>query len=233
MNFLAHYLLATEYLTPALPLPAYAVGTALPDLLPLTASRARLRAHRLADAPAETALDQALLTGVAAHLATDGAFHKTSAFAEAQGEVWMLITQTGSDGMRVRRPFLAHVLVEMALDAALLRADRSLADRFYAAFAGASFEAVTSWTERTLAAALPALPGVLSRFGTHRYLYHYATDAGVAEGVNRLCARARQDTFGGPNEGRLLELVSAAVRAVTARADALVSETANALNARQ
>ena len=49
----------------------------------------------------------------------------------------------------------------------------------------------------------PELPAVLARFARSRYLESYREDGGVAEGLSRLCARARQDTFEGENFARL------------------------------
>jgi hypothetical protein len=224
MNFLAHSLVATELLRPVHPLPAYALGNALPDLLPLASSRSRLRLGRISSI-VSTPAEKALRAGVLAHLYTDKAFHATTAFAAAQADVRMLLAQAGFSGIRVRRFFLAHILTELALDAALLRADHSLAERFYGAFGSADYAEATRWAETTLAIPLPDLPAVLSRFSQFPYLYSYAEDGGVAEGINRLCARAHQDMFSGDSEARLLTLVSQAVSAVGERAAALLTET--------
>ena len=86
MNFLAHHVVATRFLTPAEPLPLYVVGSALPDLLPLAAAHARLRPAPVERQPALAAEEAALRAGVLVHLATDTAFHKTPSFAAAQAE---------------------------------------------------------------------------------------------------------------------------------------------------
>jgi hypothetical protein len=171
-------------------------------------------------APAPAGGDAALRAGALTHLATDAAFHKTPAFAAAQGAAGDLLARAAFQGIRVRRFFLAHVLAELALDAALLRAEPSLADEFYDAFARADRAAMARWAEGAVGAPLPALPGVLTRFARSRY------DAGVAEGLSRLCARARQDTFEGANFARLVSVVGQAVAALAPQAPALLSETA-------
>ncbi len=230
MNFLAHHVLATRFLSPTPPLPFYAVGTALPDLLPLAAPRARLRAASVGIAPARTSEETALKAGAVSHLATDAAFHKAPSFAGAQAEAGTLLDGAGFAGIRVRRFFVAHVLVELVLDAALLRADPAIADDFYAAFAAADPVAVTRWAEAAVVRPLPALPGVLARFTRSRYLFSYAEDAGVAEGLSRVCGRARQDTFAGENFARLTRVVGETVGALTgARAESLLAETAAGL----
>ena len=230
MNFLAHYVIATRFLTPAAPLPSYVVGSALPDLLPLAARRVRLRPALVERQSAMNAEETALRAGVLAHLATDAAFHKTPAFAEAQAEVSRILARTPFEGIRVRRFFVAHVLTELALDAVLLRRDRAIADDFYAALAAADYAIVTRWAEATVGQPLPMLPAVLTRFAASRYLYHYGEDEGVATGLSRLCARARQDTFEGENYARLVTVVGRAVTATGRRAEALLNETAAALS---
>ena len=110
MNFLAHYVIATRYLKPFAPLSAYAVGTALPDLLPLAAERVRLRPAQITQTVARTEFETALSAGVSVHLATDTAFHRSAAFAEAQAEVSQLLTEAAFKSIRVRRFFAAHVL---------------------------------------------------------------------------------------------------------------------------
>lgn len=229
MNFLAHHVVATRYLAPTFPLAFYTVGTALPDLLPLASRRARLRPVLLAPMPAQSDWEAALRAGALAHLATDAAFHGTAAFAEAQAVSRDILRETVFEGIRVRRFFLAHVLTELALDAVLLRADPTIAAEFYAAFAGADFAAVTRWTENAVSSPLPELPAVLTRFAHSRYLYQYREDEGVATGLSRLCARARQDTFEGANYGRLVKVVNETVQGLEGRAAALLAETAKTI----
>lgn len=226
MNFLAHYEIATRFLTSKQPFSAYVLGTALPDLLPLAESRVRLRPAQIASAEARTEFEAALAGGVSVHLATDAAFHKTAAFTEAQAEVNDLLADAGFDGMRVRRFFVAHVLTEMALDAALLRADSALADRFYSAFTAADFDGATRWTEAATGKSLPHLPQVLTRFANSQYLRHYAEDGGVATGLSNLCRRAGQDTFEGENFARLVGVVKQTAARLPQFVPALLSETA-------
>ena len=242
MNFLAHSVIAHRlWSPPPADLPAYVVGSALPDLIGLAAPRVRLRRDPLApnnggtglgrEGPTSNFLAPPLLgaggvsAGVQAHLATDAAFHKNAAFGRAQAEVGALLSGAGFQGIRVRRFFVAHVLTELALDAVLLRADPVLGEDFYAAFAQANFEAVTRWAEGETGRPLPHLPEVLARFAASRYLLSYADDTGVAMGLSRTCQRARQDGFEGKNFARLVPMVQEAVVMVAARAEALLSET--------
>jgi len=225
MNFLAHFTVATRFHPRVLSLPAYTVGTALPDLLPLAAAHTRLRPQPVTQFLANSLEDQALRAGVLSHLAADAAWHKTQSFADSQAEAGLLLAQAGFREMRVRRFFFAHILVELALDAALLRANSAVGEDFYAAFSAADMGSVTGWTEAVLARPLPELPFVLKHFAASRYLLHYRTDEGVAEGLSRLCARVRQDTFEGKNYVRLTRVVGKTVQMLMPQVSRIVSET--------
>ena len=224
MNFLAHFCVAARAEPLLASHPSYVAGTALPDLMPLAAPRARLRLLNAEKALTLTPDDFALREGVLAHLAADAAWHKTRAFAQAQAKVSQRIENAGFSH-RVRRFFLAHILVELALDAALLRRDPALGEDFYAAFSAANGQAITRWAEVAVARPLPALPMVLERFAASRYLLQYQTDEGVATGLSHLCIRARQNSFEDENYARLTKLVAETVQALTSEADALLGET--------
>lgn len=229
MNFLAHYVIATHFLSSTTLLPCYVVGNALPDLLPLADRHSRLRPATLALSPTATDEERALCAGALAHLSTDTAFHKTAAFADAQYQAGALVQQSNFTAMRVRRFFLAHVLVELALDAVLLRREADLADAFYAAFTAAPLSDIVTWAEVTVGAPLPRLFGVLTRFAQSQYLRTYASDDGVTEGLSRVSVMARQDAFTGDNRRRLERLVSQTIPYVAELAPALLEQTATML----
>lgn len=226
MNFLAHYLLATQYFPPVEPVSLYIVGNALPDLLPLASARLSMTALR--ESPHPISDNGALTQGATIHLLTDAAFHRLGTFRGVQEEISSLISEARFTDIRVRRFFFAHILTELALDSALLRHDRQLAEGFYSAFKPPEITAAAKWSENTLRREIPTLPFVLARFERSRYLNLYMDNAGVAEGLNRLCARAKQDTFEGANAERLIDLAGRAISAVSVNANVLMDETAEA-----
>ena len=233
MNFLAHFVIATRFLKPVGPLAAYVAGTALPDLLPLAAERVRLRPAQVEQTAARTEFEAALSAGVSVHLATDAAFHKSAAFADAQAEIGRIVTGAGFEGIRVRRFFAAHVLTELALDSVLLRAEPTLADEFYDAFAAADASAAAEWAEQATGRPLPNLPAVLTRFAQSGYLRGYADNDGVATGFSNLCRRAGQDTFEGENFMRLLDVARQTALMLPFYLPALFAETAAGILARR
>jgi hypothetical protein len=227
MNFLSHYYVGTRLQLATPPLPAYVVGTSLPDLLPLAAPRTRLRlplpSQPLTGYPEH---DLALTNGIRSHLKADAAFHKSPGFGDAQVKATLLLSEAGFGGIRVRRFFVSHILVELALDAALLRNMPHLGEEFYAAFSAADFDNITLWTVVATARPLPHLTSVLERFADSRYLLHYLSDEGVAQGLSGLCIRARQDSFEGQNFIRLTSVVGQMVEHLYPRTAKLLSDAA-------
>jgi len=227
MNFLAHYYVATRLQLSTTPLPAYVVGTSLPDLLPLAAPRTRLRlplSIPLVTGYADYHLS--LTAGICSHLRADAAFHKSPGFGDAQVKAGLLLNEAGFSGIRVRRFFVSHILVELALDVALLRSTPQMGEEFYAAFSAADFDCITRWTEAATARPLPDLPSVLQRFADSRYLLHYLSDEGVAQGLSRLCIRARQDSFEGENLIRLTDVAGQIVDHLHPRIAEILAEAA-------
>ena len=227
MNFLAHYYVGTRLQLSTTPLPAYVVGTSLPDLLPLAAPRTRLRLPL--PIPLVTGYGDyhlALTAGIRSHLRGDTAFHKSPEFGVAQAKAAMLLSEAGFVDMRVRGFFVSHILVELALDAALLRNMPQLGEEFYAAFSAADFDCITRWAEAATARPLPDLPSVLQRFADSRYLMQYLSDEGIAQGLSRLCIRARQDSFEGENFTRLTDVAGQIVHHLHPRIAEILAEAA-------
>ena len=194
--------------------------------MPLASPRTRLRYSLLGQTASTPTEDFALTAGIRSHLAADTAFHKSLAFAEAQSKAGQFLAAAGFAEIRVRRFFVAHIMVELALDAALLRETPHLGVEFYDAFSAADYGSITLWTEAAIAHPLPNLPSVLVRFANSRYLMHYLSDEGVAQGLSLLCTRARQDSFEGENFTRLTDAVGQMVEYLYPRIAALLTEAA-------
>jgi hypothetical protein len=149
----------------------------------------RLRAVHLAGAAGN------LARGARLHLATDRAFHAAPAFHEATTEVSARLRAAPFSCPPPRVFFLAHVFVEVALDAVLLRRDPALADHFYAQFEAGDLTVVADETARLGKRPVPHLAGTLARFARARYLFDYATDDGLARALSRIARRANLAAF--------------------------------------
>jgi hypothetical protein len=195
MNFLSHHYVARS-LAPAAPAVFY-VGNVLPDLLARRkrgeagGSGGRLRANALA-----RCADPDLAGGIGLHLAADRRFHGSALFRSATAEAGALLREAVAP--RLSRPlllrrvfFLAHVFVEISLDAVLIRSDPALASDLYARFAAVDREFVAGAVAPMLGGApVPGLAARLAHFETSRFLLSYAADEGLVEALHGLSLAA-------------------------------------------
>jgi len=194
MNFLAH---ARNHVHR----PYVAAGTALPDWLSIGHRRLRLRRDGLPDRT-EHHLAEELLEGVRTHLEEDVWFHASPAFVELNARFAVAIR--GLPGAeRARASVLAHILVEMLLDAELMRDDPRLLDAYYRGLARVDAGYVERAASRWLAAPPLRLSRVIEVFRAVGFLRAYTEDAGV---VFRLAQVTRRTRMAPLPEG-LLELL--------------------------
>lgn len=217
VNYLAHAWVLPQGASPDLVL-----GAALPDLLGAFDRRApRLTGD--AAARLEEAGARDLARGVRAHQVADACFHELAAFRGACDDLRPLTRGLGEVGARVRGFFVAHLLVEVLLDAELALGAAGLASGFYAAVAAADREGAA----RAAAAAggSPRDEAGFVRFTDWfvdaRFLLDYATDAGVVRRVDQVLGRVRQ-TLGPAGRERLERELPGARARIRALAPALV-----------
>jgi len=203
--------------------PELVLGSALPDLL----SAFDRRAPRLAgDAvPAlEAAGASELARGVRAHQVADACFHDLPAFREACSALRPVAGRLNAAGEKVRGFFLAHIVLEVLLDAVLLERELDLALHFYGSLEQADVAAAVRATSE--AAGSPRDERGFARFATRfveaRFLEDYREDAGATKRVARVLERARQP-LGPRGEALLLDEIPGARTIVRERADSLLS----------
>lgn len=129
MNWLGHYAIL-----PPGAAPLTVIGGALADLG--HDLKPRLRAPALIDALAGRDDDTArqLSLGVRWHLAADTVFHDDPVVMAKMTAVRLKLHASEFSALPRRREFIAHLMVEMALDAAFVAADPELPNRFCANF---------------------------------------------------------------------------------------------------
>jgi hypothetical protein len=184
VNFLAHAWILPDT-TPELVL-----GSALPDLVRMFDRRA----PRLATDAArtlESAGARELARGVLAHHAADVSFHGSAAFREGCASLRPVARAVGEAGGRVRGFFLAHVLLELLLDAALLEREPGLVARLDAALAPSVVGRALAPLERAGVAGV-GFDAFVTRWRAARVVADYATDRGLAHRLVQVLARARQ-----------------------------------------
>lgn len=183
MNFLSHHAVAKAAIPDAPPI--FYVGNVLPDLIG-TSGVARMRMRHVAEVPRE------LARGSRLHLATDRRFHSHPAFAEAMEAAAALMRSAPFTTPPHRMFFLAHLFVEISLDALLAREDRRHVDHFYAQFDLCDLSEVAEEACQLLGKMelQPGIAAILHRFVIARYLYHYPDPVEQAKAMTRVCQRA-------------------------------------------
>jgi len=185
------------------------VGNVLPDLLGDAAGGGRLRARHVAGTGAP---DSDLVRGVRLHLATDRRFHSHPLFLSAMAEASALLRAAPFAHPPHRVFFLAHIFVEIALDAVLLVRDpdgrfADAAGHFYGQFDRADLPAVAAETETLLGRPLPDLLPSLHHFARARYLFGYATGDGLARALSRVSRRVGLTDFASDDDRARLAAV--------------------------
>ena len=213
MNYLAHGYRFVDR-------PWVMVGTAVPDLLTIGDRRRRLRQ---ADVPepheAHDAASAALAEGVHAHFHDDGWFHATDAFHEVTAALAERVRAAAGE-RRVRASVLAHVGMEMLLDAELMRRDPGLLRAYAFAFARVDPDGVGERIGRWARRPPLVLHRVMRFVRGASFMASYADDQGLLLRLSQVARRAR---LGELPEGLLAEVP--AMRAlVRERADDLLTD---------
>ncbi len=183
MNYFAHGRSYVDH-------PYLMAGTAIPDWLSVVDRRVRVRS------PAARRFlacrDQRIVSvaaGIVRHHHDDAWFHRTRAFAELSWQFTAALRDRlpRDDGMRPS--FLGHILVELLLDAELIRSDPPLLDRYYESMDGVDPELV-GWVVNQMASR-PAseLAAFIPLFSAERFLYDYGQDAKLLYRLNTVMRR--------------------------------------------
>lgn len=193
MNYLSHQHLA-GLVVPAGAPPEFFAGNVLPDLLAL-AGDGRLRAEAVAGAPG----DDPLARGVRLHHAADHWFHSHPAFKAATADASARLRAAPFEEAPRRLFFVAHVFVELALDAAVLRAAPGIADDLYRALAavppGYLARRVAEWRGAPPDGPRLRLAEFLPGFIASGYLRDYARPEGLALALSRIGWRVGLENF--------------------------------------
>ncbi|MEX0825120.1 MAG: hypothetical protein WD119_03090 [Pirellulaceae bacterium] len=185
MNYLAHALRHLDR-------PYFVAGVAVPDWMSVADRRVRARspaARGLLDASDERVRETA--AGIIQHHADDAWFHSTRAFAETSLSFAIQLRERlpGDEGFRPS--FLGHILVELLLDAELMRDHPKLADRYYQTLQEISPAVVQQTVNRIARRPTDRLAPLIPHFITERFLYDYADDDKLFYRLGQVLRRVR------------------------------------------
>ena len=196
MNYLAHGLGSLEH-------PWELAGTALPDLVRVADRRQRVTEAEVERALTLTAggnaardarvpdpeLCRALARGVLRHHLCDRAFHGSPTF-RVLCQWTARVLRSEARGLE-RTHVLAHVLVEMLLDAALIEEAPDRLDRYYQSLGELRADAVHDHLRAMTRRHHPGLTESFRRFVRLRFLASYDTDAGLAKQLAQVMRRVQ------------------------------------------
>lgn len=180
MNFLSHHAVARQVAGQAPPL--FYAGNLLPDFLGISGEGSLKRHH------VEGKIGP-LAEGVRLHLATDKRFHEDPAFTQLCAEASGLLKSAPLTVPMHRVFFYAHVAVELALDAHLLRHDPSLAEELFAQLHATQPALITEALPLVGVPELPRLEHLMAEFIRERWVLSYAEDVGCARRLGGLGRR--------------------------------------------
>ncbi|ASV76378.1 hypothetical protein THTE_3777 [Thermogutta terrifontis] len=171
--------------------PRFVTGTALPDWLSVVNRRLRFRPQRLD--PAALHADQnisELMAGIKQHLEDDSRFHNCEAFSRCLVAVLQEV-RPFLNGVGIPPVFLSHLLVEVLLDAQLVRTRQADVSRYYA-----DLESVDpDWTEwatgEILGQSVSGLAHFIRLFCRERILFDYADNMSLLRRLNQVMRRLR------------------------------------------
>ena len=167
-------------------------GTALPDWV-----RALRRRGRVQPEEARAQVDHsdprvaAMARGAVQHFADDQRFHSGAAFVETRKAVARDLRGVLPATAGHRPRFVAHVLVEMLLDAHLAASRPGLVDRYYAALASLAPTEVEA-SALGVSSAAKGLAPHFERFVRSRFVDDYVDDVRLHRRLAQVMVRARQ-----------------------------------------
>ncbi|MBC8139686.1 MAG: hypothetical protein H8F28_27715 [Fibrella sp.] len=191
MNYLSHQYIARRVRPEPDTSALFFAGNLLPDLLAVSGD-GRLRTV------GEHA--GALADGVRLHLVTDKQFHGLPAFHLVQAQASRLLLSAHWQTPPRRRFFLAHVMTEIALDAAILAQYPSLPDDLYNQLSQSLGQGLLPQTETLLGRPTTNLLATIEQFVESRFVYRYATPIGLASSLVRISQRAGVPNFTDPTD---------------------------------
>lgn len=212
MNFLAHALDHLDH-------PYVVAGTSVPDWLSVIDRKVRARsvaAEKLLED--EDSRVREVAEGIIQHHVDDRWFHGGRAFTELNLEFAVELRDQLVDDEGFRPSFLGHILVELLIDADLIREDPGSVDRYYDALRSLSPSIVQHCVNRISKHSTDRIELLVPHFIAERFLYDYTDDGKLLFRLNQVMRRVRLPAL----PETLLPWLQSARRRVSLRRDELM-----------
>lgn len=212
MNYFAHGRLYLDD-------PYLLAGTAVPDWLGVVDRRCRAR-ERLALPLVDHSdpIVASVARGVVQHHRDDAWFHQSPVFNELCLALTVLVRDALPPDQSLRPSFLGHILVEILLDAELIRRQPEALAAYYAAFDAIDHAAVGAAVNQMATRPTNLLAPLIGRFSAERFLYDYSEDGKLLKRLNAVMRRVRLPEL----PDALLPVLAAARTLVAPRVDVLL-----------
>jgi hypothetical protein len=186
MNYFAHGMRFLDR-------PYFLAGTAAPDLLSAIDRGVRLRTRTAEPVTGDDDPRVAdFARGVMQHLADDDWFHCTRGFAETTGELASAFRRIIGAEHPTPASFLGHIVIEMLLDAELIRRHPELLDAYYEAFSAVDPAVLQDAANRCAARGrTDRLIEFVPLFLRERFLADYPETPGLMRRLNQVLKRVK------------------------------------------
>ena len=167
MNFLCHAM-------PYFDQPVVAVCTAVPDWLSVIDRKIRAR-ERMATAVLDSGDEMltAVGRGILHHIRDDRWFHTTEAFVETNLRLAVQLREELPGDRGFRPMFVAHILIEVLLDAFWIRDRPEIATQYYALVETSCPETIQACVNQITGKPTDRLADAIRRYAKARFLYDY------------------------------------------------------------
>ena len=189
MNFLSHFYF-DRYTTD----PDIVIGVVLPDLVKNAKKEWRLRPEKQESTLLENTNLSSILTGWKRHIEVDKYFHSSDFFCHHTHEIKNRISPILVNSP-ARPSFVAHIALELMLDALLLTTSKIEAEHFYARIAEASRPALSYFLELNNVEDTGTFFNFLDEFIDASYLNSYREAENIMYALSRICMRLWDNSF--------------------------------------
>jgi hypothetical protein len=213
MNYLAHSLFSNGD-------PYFLAGTSAPDWLAAADRRVRLRAKRVQEyLEDDDPIVRAVAGGALRHLSDDARFHANAAFGELTWQLSVALRRA-LDNEGFGANFIAHLLVEVLLDATLTAEEPARVERYYRTLESVHPRQIEDAVNRMAARPTRRLAPFIRLFLSERILWDYLEDGKLVKRLNQVMRRVGLP----PLPGTFSNLLPEARRQVAAQKSALLQD---------